>query len=178
MKSAGIVAVATVSAGLLPLLPRPIADEPRRINAAVAAVVVLAIVALLPVWRPVDPRTGVPLAVLTDAPPGLTDALRSVVRPGDRVLNPQRWGSWFEFALPETLVAVDSRIEIFPADRWDAFEKVRAAIDGWQELLASWGVRAAVVERTDQQLRDRLMASGWSTTYEDIDGWVLVSPPT
>jgi hypothetical protein len=171
------VAVATVSGGLI-TFARPLADESRRINALVAAVVVLAVVALLPFWRPVDPKTGVPLAVLTDAPPGLTDALRSVVRPGDRVLNPQRWGSWFEFALPEILVAVDSRIEMFPADRWADFEKVGAAIDGWQDLLTSWGVRAAVIERSDQQLRDRLMASGWSTTYEDSDGWVLVSPAT
>jgi hypothetical protein len=171
------VAVATVSGGLI-TFARPLADESRRIHALVAAVVVLAVVALLPFWRPVDPKTGVPLAVLTDAPPGLTDALRSVVRPGDRVLNPQRWGSWFEFALPETLVAVDSRIEMFPADRWADFEKVGAAIDGWQDLLTSWGVRAAVIERSDQQLRDRLMASGWSTTHEDSDGWVLVSPAT
>jgi hypothetical protein len=172
------VAVATVSVGLIPSLPRPIADESRRINAVVAGVVVLAVVALLPAWRPVDPRTGVPLAVLTDAPPGLTEAVRSVVRPGDRVLNPQRWGSWFEFAIPETLVAVDSRIEMFPADRWADFEKVGAAVDGWQELLATWGVNVAVVERSDQQLRDRLVVSGWSTTHEDSDGWVLVSPAT
>jgi hypothetical protein len=172
------VGVATLSAGLLPLVPRPTADESRRINAVVAGFVILAVVALLPVWRPVDPKTGVPPLVLTDAPPGLTEAARSVVRPGDRVLNPQRWGSWFEFAIPEALVAVDSRIEMFPADRWADFEKVGAAIDGWQELLAGWGVRAAVIERSDQQLRDRLTASGWSTTYEDSDGWVLVSPAT
>jgi hypothetical protein len=170
------VAVAVVSGGLITVDIRPMADESRRVNAAVALGLVAAVVALLPIWRPVDPRTGVPVAILTDAPPGLTAAVRSVVRPGDHVLNPQRWGSWFELAIPEALVAVDSRIEMFPADRWAAYEKVAAAVDGWQEQLASWRVGAAVVERSAQGLRDRLVASGWSTTYEDIDGWVLVSP--
>jgi hypothetical protein len=172
------VAVATISGVLVTTGTKPIPDGSRRVNAAVALAVVLAVVALLPIWRPIDPKTGVPVAVLTDAPPGLTAAVRSVVRPGDRILNPQTWGSWFEFAIPEALVAVDSRIEMFPADRWAAFEKVAAAVDGWHELLASWRVSAAVVERSDGQLRDRLIASGWSTTYEDNDGWVLVSPPT
>jgi hypothetical protein len=172
------VAVAVVSGGLITIGIRPTADESRRVNAAVAVGLVVAVVALLPIWRPLDPQTGIPVAVLTDAPPGLTAAVRSVVRPGDHVLNPQRWGSWFEFAIPEALVAVDSRIEMFPADRWAAYEKVAAAVDGWREQLATWRVSAAVVERSDQPLHDRLNASGWSTTYEDSDGWVLVSPPS
>jgi hypothetical protein len=172
------VAVATISGVLVSGGPKPIPDGSRRVNAAVAAALVGAMVALLPFWRPLDPRTGVPLGVLTDVPPGLTAAVRSVARPGDHILNPQRWGSWFEFAIPEVLVAVDSRIEMFPADRWAAFGKVAAAVDGWREQLASWRVSAAVVERSDHGLRDRLVASGWSTTYEDVDGWVLVSPAT
>jgi hypothetical protein len=170
------VAVATISGMLVTGGTKPIPEGSQRLNAAVAIAVVAAVVALLPIWRPLDPKIGVPVAVLTDAPPGLTAAVRSVVHPGDRILNPQRWGSWFEFAIPDGFVAVDSRIEMFPVDRWAAFEKVAVAVDGWQELLANWRVTAAVVERSDQQLRDRLVASGWSTTYEDSDGWVLVSP--
>ncbi len=40
----------------------------RRLNAVVAGVLVVAMVALLPAWRAVDPRTGVPAGTLTDAP--------------------------------------------------------------------------------------------------------------
>jgi hypothetical protein len=169
-------AVAAVSGALIPASGRQIAEGSRGLNAVVAALVVVATIVLLPFWRPVDPRTGVPAAVLTDAPAGLTDAVRSVVRPEGRILNPQRFGSWFEFAIPEATVAVDSRIEMFPADRWDDFETVAAGLEGWQELLQAWHVSVAVVERSDEPLRERLSASGWSTTYEDGDGWVLVSP--
>jgi hypothetical protein len=170
------VAVATIAGLLIPASGRQLSEGSRGLNAVVAALVVLAAIVLLPFWRPVDPRTGVPAAVLTDAPAGLTDAVRSVVRPGGHILNPQRFGSWFEFAIPEATVAVDSRIEMFPADRWHDFETVAAGLEGWQELLQAWQVSVAVVERSDEPLRERLSASGWSTTYEDGDGWVLVSP--
>ena len=172
------VAVAVVS-GILPDVgSRPIGQGSRPFNAVVAGLVVVTAIVLLPFWRPVDPKTGVPVAVLTDAPPGITDALRSTIRPGDRILNPQRWGSWFEYAIPQSLVAVDSRIELFSVDVWDDFEAVAVGLDGWQDRLATWHLTAAVVEASDRRLYDRLSAAGWSTTYEDVDGWVLVSPAT
>ena len=90
----------------------------RVLNAAVAATIVVACVALLPVWRPTDPELGVPQGILAQAPPGITDAVREAAVPGDRVLVPQRWASWFEFALPDLPVAVDSRIELFPTEVW------------------------------------------------------------
>jgi hypothetical protein len=34
------------------------------------------------------------------------------------------------------------------------------------------------VEAADRSLHDRLVGAGWSTTYEDGDGWVLLSPPS
>lgn len=164
------VAVATVSDGFIPVVPRPFADESRRINAAVAAIVIVAVVALLPFWRPVDPKTGVPLAVLTDAPSGLTEAVRSVVRPGDRILNPQRWGSWLEFAVPQAAVAVDSRIEMFPADVWASYEAVLAGVDGWQDQFDRWRPSIAITEPLDATLERRLRDLGWTARYQDADG--------
>jgi hypothetical protein len=176
------VAVATVSGlisgGGVALVGRPVAEGSRPLNVVVAALVAIAGIVLLPVWRPVDGRTGVPGAVLTDAPAGITDAVRSSIHDNERVLNPQRWGSWLEFAVPDALVAVDSRIELFPAKTWDEFEAVAVGLDSWQETLARWGVGVAVVEAADRSLHDRLVGAGWSTTYEDGDGWVLLSPPS
>ena len=48
----------------------------RLANAFVAGAIVVACVALLPVWRPTDPDLGVPQGVLSQAPPGLTGAVR------------------------------------------------------------------------------------------------------
>ena len=86
-----------------------------RLNLVVAGAIVLVGIALLPVWRPLDPDLDAPEGVVGNAPPGITAALRDLARPGDRLFNPQPWGSWFEFALPDLPVAIDSRIELFPA---------------------------------------------------------------
>ena len=52
------------------------------------AIVVMGL-ALLPVWRPVNADTRTPVAVLTDAPPGVTAALRDAVE-GRRDGTPDR----------------------------------------------------------------------------------------
>lgn len=145
----------------------------RRLNAMVVGGVVLAVIALLPVWRPVEPATGAPLGVLTDAPPGITAALRDVARPGDRIFNPQPWGSWFEFALPDTLVAIDSRIELFPAQVWDDYARVAVGAEGWETILDAWDVTFVVVAPTDKGLPIRLQAAGWEIIYGRSDGVVL-----
>ncbi len=117
----------------------------RRLNVVLAGAIVVVGVALLPLWRPVDPELRAPAGVVGMAPPGITATLRELGRPGDHVLNPQPWGSWFEFELPHLLVAVDSRIEIFPAAVWDAYAGVTAGVDGWQAQLDDWDVSIIVV---------------------------------
>jgi hypothetical protein len=172
------VAVAILSGGLITTRSRTIPEGSKPLNAVVAGLVVVALVVLLPLWRPVDSRTGVPAAVLTDAPPGITDAVRELAKPGDKILNPQVWGSWLEFAQPTALVAVDSRIEFIPADVWSAYEGVLAGVEGWQERLRTWGVTMAITQPGDTSLADRLRSLGWESRYEDPDGtvWVPATP--
>jgi hypothetical protein len=170
------VAVAVVSSMLTAAPAREIPIGSRGLNAVVAALVVIAAIALLPFWRPVDPKTGVPAAVLTDAPLGVTAATRELVTPGARILNPQRWGSWLEFALMQATVAVDSRIEFFPPEVWTAYEGVYAGVDGWEHQLDVWGVTIAITEPTDVSLEGRLAALGWRASYVDPEGTVWVPP--
>jgi hypothetical protein len=171
------LAAAVAAVGMLPL--RTDAAEPvtapslRRLNLGVAALLVLGGIALLPAWRPVDPGTGVPVGVLTDAPPGVTAALREVAQPGDHVFNPQPWGSWFEFALPDVKVALDSRIEFFPVEVWDDYERVVAGAEGWEERLESWTVAIVVLEDPDGPFATRLEAAGWVRAYAAEDGAVF-----
>ncbi len=86
----------------------------RRLNAVIAIAIVVVGVVLLPVWRPIEPGLDAPQGVVGNAPPGITAELQDRARPGDRLFNPQAWGSWFEFALPDLPVGIDSRIELFP----------------------------------------------------------------
>ena len=155
---------------------RPIAVTARRINVAIVAAVVAVGIALLPVWRATDPVLGAPSGVLTDAPSGLTAALRATARPGDRAFNPQPWGSWFEFAIPELPVAIDSRIELFPVETWDDYETVVSGGDGWQAILDRWQVTMVVARPGDDAFIQRLHGAGWRDAYADRDGIVLTSP--
>jgi hypothetical protein len=170
-------AAAAVAGTLItPSTARLPADSPliRRLNLVVAGGLILAAVALLPIWRPVDPGTQTPVAVLADAPSGITAALRTTTEPGDRIFNPQVWGSWFVYALPDRLVAIDSRIEFFPATVWDDYERVLAGGDGWEAILDDWGVNVVVVEGDDGAgLGARLERVGWQETYRDDDGRIL-----
>ena len=171
------LAAAVAVAGLLPTqAPAPEPTTPRlmrRLNGVVAAALVVAAFALLPAWRPIDPGNGVPVAVLTDAPAGVTAALRAVARPGDHVFNPQPWGSWFEFALPDVKVALDSRIEFFPPEVWDDYEAVVAGREGWEDQLASWDVAVVVVDDPVGAFAERLQRAGWEPIYTDNDGAIL-----
>ncbi len=171
-----IIGLVPRGAGIAEAEPKPEPLTPstlRRLNLVVASALVLAGIGLLPMWRPTDAGTGVPIGVLTDAPPGVTAALRDVARPGDHVLNPQPWGSWFELALPDVLVALDSRIEFFPIEVWDDYERVVAGGDGWEERLATWDVAIVVVEDSDGPFAARLEGAGWERTYVDSDGAVF-----
>jgi hypothetical protein len=170
------VAGAVVSRNLVVGDVRPSTVGSRPVNATVAALVMIAVIALLPIWRPVDPRTDAPAAVLTDAPPGVTQALREIARPGDRVLNPQVWGSWFEFAVPEVLVAADSRIEIFPSTVWDGLEAVSVGVGDWRERIRRWEVSMVVAEADDVDFVRRLSTLGWRQIHTDDDGVILIAP--
>jgi hypothetical protein len=149
----------------------------RRLNLVTAGGLVVVSVMLLPGWRPLDPGTGTPVGLLTDAPSGITAALRDRLVPGDRVFNPQPWGSWIEYALPDAIVAIDSRIEFFPADVWRDYERVVAGVDGWEHQLASWGVTLIVSEGPEQSDFDRRIAdAGWSEFFRDADGAIFTAP--
>jgi hypothetical protein len=149
----------------------------RRLNLVVAGLIVAVAVALLPVWRPLDADLGAPVGVVAIAPPGITATLRGLARDGDRVLNPQPWGSWFEFAVPEATYAIDSRIEVFPVAVWDAYERIGSGGEGWQEQLDAWGVSIVVASLPRQSaFADRLTVAGWIEVHRDRDGVVFVRP--
>jgi hypothetical protein len=155
---------------------RPTPTFGRRINVGIVAALVIVAVGLLPIWRATDPVLGAPTGVLTDAPSGVTAALRAAARPGDRLFNPQPWGSWFEFALPDLPVALDSRIELFDVDTWDDYDDVASGRDGWQGVLERWGVTLVTAPAGDDAFGARLAAAGWQSAYAGNDGWVYLAP--
>jgi hypothetical protein len=174
---AAVPPVALLAAAAPPAAPERLGTRAmQRANAAIVGLLALVAIALLPLWRPADPGTGSPAGLLTDAPSGVTASLKTVARAGDRLFNPQRWGSWFEYAIPDVLVAVDSRVEIFPASVWTAYDAVRAGAPGWQQVLSDWDVDLVATEPEDRAFLERLRTAGWSVLSSDDSGSVLRRP--
>jgi hypothetical protein len=128
----------------------------------------------LPSNRPAVPGALVPADAVAPAPAGITASLRDLADPGAHVLDPQTWGSWFEYALPQLEMAVDSRIEMFRPDVWQTYESIVSGQDGWERQMAEWGVTHVVVQADATAFRDRLVRAGWEVAYEDADGALLI----
>ena len=143
-------------------VPRPIA-----LNAVVAAAIGLAVIAALPWWRPADPLTG-RVGLLSYAPSGLAVALRAVARPGDRVVVPQTWGSWCEWAVPQAGYFVDSRFELFPTAIWADDQTIATGGSAAAATLDRWQVSVLVTAAGAPA------PAGWTPTYQDADGSILV----
>jgi hypothetical protein len=112
--------------------------------------------------------------VLTRAPSDITRELRDVTKPGDRLFNPQPLGSWFEFAFPDVLVAIDSRIELFPREVWEDYLTAANGQPGWDSVLDRWAVTIVVTEDPEADLAHLLVEDGWSVHYASETGAILV----
>ncbi len=150
-------ATSTSSAG------QPEPPRMRRLNAGLGAILVLAGIALLPLWRPSGPAEA-PVGVVSYAPQDLAAALNGLAAPGSvrpSVWNPQVWGSWLEFAAPGFRYALDSRIELFPAAVWADAD---ALASGDLSVLDRYRVDIVV---TDREIDGRLEAA----LGQHLDAW-------
>jgi hypothetical protein len=144
----------------------------------IVALLLVALVALLPVWRGGDRLYG-PTGLVADAPRQITDAVLAVARPGDRIWNAQRWGSWLELAVPAATVAVDSRIELIPTDAWADHLALSGGAPDWSSILDRRGVTIVVASATEQEALIPLLraAPAWTTAFDGPDGAVFVLRP-
>jgi hypothetical protein len=144
-----------------------------RVNAVVAAALMLLIVAALPWWRPPDALTG-RVGLLSYAPSALAQELRRS-SPGGRLYAEQTWASWFEWAAPAQRTFVDSRFELFPSSVMTSYQTVAAGGAAAIAELASYRVDRVAIDR-DAPLAATLRAAGWNVVMESEEGVVLASP--
>ena len=158
--------------------PSP-AERPDRpaaslVATAIVAIMIVAILVRPLAWAGGDPLYG-PTGLLTDAPRGVTEAVLGEARSTDRIWNAQRWGSWLEFAVPQTPVAVDTRIELIPRDAWDDHLALSGGAPDWSGILDRRGVTLVVASATEQRALIPLLraASNWRLVHDDVDGAVF-----
>jgi hypothetical protein len=158
------------------------ASESRRspLNAWVMVVLLLGGVVLLPPLRG-SGAAGVPNGVLSYAPQGISTKLielvdRGTVQPGAHVWNPQRWGSWLEFAAPALTYTVDSRIELFPRELWSDVNTVNNAQGEWVSAFDGYPVDVLLVEWDQTELYDWFQQSGkWvMCAAREQEGWIFL----
>ena len=145
-------------------------------HSLLASAIGVALLLLLGRWLPFRSPEPAPGELLTEAPAGITTALRTTLTPGERVFNAQAWGSWFEYALPGNPVAVDSRIELIPGPAWKSYADVSNGREGWQRILEDWKIRVVVLYPVQQaELLTRISRdAGWKLAYHDGDGAVFI----
>jgi hypothetical protein len=149
----------------------PAADAPRGIGyTAIAGLLLVLTLAVVPVWQEHDPLYG-PEGVVQHAPRGLTEALTAEAAPDDRLYAHQQWGSWFELALPDVPVMVDTRIELFDSDVWADYLDVAGGRADWAEILERWKVTLVAIDADDDDLRPFIEADpAWQLRFEDEEG--------
>jgi hypothetical protein len=145
----------------------------------VLAGLAVALAVVLPPVRGAMASDGPPRPELTAAPVAAAGWLAANPQPG-RMFNFQPWGSYLEFRLgPRVKPAVDSRIELLPAERWRIYLAIAAGRWDAERLLDSWGVGYAMTgERRTPALTASLAASGrWRLAFSHGDERVFVRVP-
>ena len=153
----------------------PAYDEPSGVGyTAIAGLLIALTLAVVPFYRPSDPLYG-PEGIVQQAPREVTEALLASTGPGDRLYAEQRWGSWFEYALPDVPVMVDTRIELFDEDVWSDYLAVAGGRADWADVLERWGVTAVAVAADNEELVPFISADpGWELQHEDEEGVVFL----
>ena len=151
----------------------PAFDRPRGVGytviAGLAAVLALAV---LPIWKPIDSLYG-PEGVVRYAPRGVTETLLAQATADDRLFAEQKWASWFEMAVPDVPVMVDTRIELFDREIWGDYLHVQAGRADWADILDRWEITLIAAEAGNVQLRPFLDEHpAWELLHEDGEGAV------
>jgi hypothetical protein len=156
---------ATVVAGLLARRAPASSHGSRVINTGFLLATLSAALLLLPWWRPVE---------LGHAPTGLVAAVREATPPQSRLIVHQSYASWFEYALPDRPVFVDSRIELYERSTWSDYLAIQAGRADWPQIVDRWQADAIVARRSWKLVPFILEDPAWRLVFQDDDGFVFV----
>jgi hypothetical protein len=80
------------------------------------------------------------------------------------------WGGYLDYALPEYRPFIDSRSDVYSQQLLSDYADIVALRPNWQQLLARYGVRWALVPRDDTLTQALQLAPGWRCAPADDVG--------
>ena len=87
------------------------------------------------------------------------------------VWAPQTWGSWLEWAVPGACYAIDSRIELFPAELLQDASQLSRGIGDWMSIPEKYLAHFYVFSAEEAtRLGSLLGPPRWNRVYADSDG--------
>jgi hypothetical protein len=86
--------------------------------------------------------------------------------PPGRLFNAYNWGGYLVMNLPEYLVFVDGRTDLFNDEVLEEWLDVVNAKEGWQHILDKWNVNLLLLQ-PDMKIVDQLSNKGWQLVYSD-----------
>ncbi len=149
-------------------LARPAPARPR-LNALLAGLILLGVIASLPWCKPYLPLIAAKQGVIAPGTPvHATAFLRAGGQPV-RLFHAMDYGSYLIWAWPAVPVFADARIELYPERVWQDYLAITYARYDWEDRLAAWEIDTLLLDRTGQPLLIEAVASSpcWERCYED-----------
>lgn len=153
---------------------RPAPQVPPALNWAWGGFLLLAPLALLPGVRE-RWWSGPPSPVYTNTPIPATQWLAARPNIPGELWADLTISSYLVFALPERLVWVDTRFEVFPAAQWADYQTIAAAAPGWEALLAHDNINLLFLAPQGQPnlIQAARTSEVWCLAYEDAEALIF-----
>jgi hypothetical protein len=165
------------------LLPSPKSDEDEEtaawLNYAFAALILVAVIATLPWFKPYLPLPDLKAGLVSQETP--VEATRFLLgeRPPTPLFHSVSFGSYLSWeAHPAYPVFIDPRIELYPLEGWADYIQISTAAPGWEEQLEAYDVRTLLVSPQEQPglMKAAQTSPTWEQIYEDDVTVVFTRP--
>jgi len=148
--------------------------ENRNINIAIAAMLFLIPLAMLPGVRSLW-WSNSPEVYDRATPIQATEWLKSHPELAGEMFSDFSFSSYLIFALPSRPVWIDTRFELYPVEQWQEYISIRQAEPGWDSTLENYKINLLVLSSVGEPALIRAIQGSdqWCPQYRDEDAIIF-----